>query len=185
MLGFLLGETDRLNRLVSVLLDCARPRPPCFRPHRLHEIIQRVLELLAMQARNRNIRLEREFGATSDLLFCDEEQMVQVLLNLLMNPLQILSGGGEIVVRTRRTATELILEVDDDGPGIPEEQRKRVFDPFFTQREGGIGLGLTVAQQIVRAHGATLVAEASPQGGARFRIAFPDSPPEPTETSRP
>lgn len=185
MLGFVLAETDRLNRLVSVLLDCARPRPPCFRPHRLHEIIQRVLELLAMQARHRNIRIEKECGAVSDLVFCDEEQIVQVLLNLLMNALQILPGGGEIVVRTRKAGDQLVLEVEDDGPGIPADYRTRVFDPFFTQREGGIGLGLTVAQQIVRAHGATLVAEASPQGGARFRIGFPDSPPNPTETTHP
>ncbi|MBS1213206.1 MAG: sensor histidine kinase, partial [Proteobacteria bacterium] len=94
-------------------------------------------------------------------------------LNLLINPLQILPKGSEIVVRTVSADASLIIEVDDNGPGIPEEHRQRVFDPFFTQRDGGIGLGLTVVQQIVKAHGAEIAADASPAGGARFRISFP------------
>ncbi|HLF98810.1 MAG TPA: sensor histidine kinase [Methylococcaceae bacterium] len=102
-----------------------------------------------------------------------------------MNALQILPRGGEIVVRTRKAGDQLVLDVDDDGPGIPEDQRARVFDPFFTQREGGIGLGLTVARQIATAHGANLGADASPKGGARFRIEFPESPPDPTEPTQP
>jgi len=175
MLSFLLSETDRLNNLISALLDCARPRPPRFRPCHLQAIIQRVTDLLLPQAQRKNIALTCEFNAATDHLSCDEEQMVQVFLNLLINPLQILPSGGQVIVRTQSSGNGLIVYIDDNGPGIDEAHRQHVFDPFFTLREGGIGLGLTVVQQIVRAHGGTIVAEASPMSGARFCISFPES----------
>jgi len=173
MLGYILSENDRLNKLISSLLDCARPRPPNFNPHHLHAIARRVMDLLNLQARRKSIRLAAEFGAPDDWLVCDEEQILQVLLNLVMNAVQILPAGGEITLRSYAAAAGLALDVDDNGPGIPEDDRPKVFDPFFTQREGGIGLGLTVVQQILRAHGADISAQASPTGGARFHLFFP------------
>lgn len=173
MLGFLLSETDRLNNLISALLECGQLRQPRFQPHPLHAIVHRVLDLLSMQAAKKNVRLETELQAQPDWLDCDQEQIVQVLLNLVMNAIQILPPGGRIMVGTRRQADGVTLTVDDDGPGVDETHKQRLFDPFFTQREGGIGLGLTVVQQIVRAHGAEIAAEYSPIGGARFRICFP------------
>jgi signal transduction histidine kinase len=182
MLGYILSENDRLNTLISSLLDCARPRPPNFTPHPLHLIARRAMDLLKLQAQRKNIRLCDELHADQDLLLCDEEQLLQVLLNLVMNAVQILPPGGTVTLRSQRTPAGLALDVDDDGPGIPEENRPKVFDPFFTQREGGIGLGLTVVQQIIRAHGAEISALASPSGGARFHILFPhnDAPPNNT-----
>jgi signal transduction histidine kinase len=176
MLGFMLGESDRLNRLVDTLLECARPRPPVFRRNSLNAIVQRVLDLLSMQARKKNIRLRAEFESEDDELFCDEEQIVQVLLNLVMNALQMTLPDGEVAVRVQAGAEGPILLVDDSGPGLSPEHAARVFDPFFTQREGGIGLGLTVVQQIVKAHDADISTGASPAGGARFRVAFPKRP---------
>ncbi|MDD5035418.1 MAG: ATP-binding protein [Methylococcaceae bacterium] len=174
MLVFMLSETDRLNNLISALLDCARPRAPHFNPHCLHHIIQRVLDLLAMQANKKSIHFISLFHAKNDLLSCDEEQIIQVLLNLVMNALQILPPGGEITLATLNTEAGLVLNVDDNGPGIAPSQRLRVFDPFYTQREGGIGLGLAVVQQIIKAHDADISVGVSPSGGARFRILFPN-----------
>lgn len=173
MLEFILSENDRLNRLISSLLDCARPRPPQFEDRHLHAIVRRALDLLGLQAARKNIRVRAELEAPDDLLACDEEQLLQVLLNLVMNAVQILPPGGEVVLRSSAAGGGLALDVDDNGPGIPEADRPKVFDPFFTQREGGIGLGLAVAQQIIRAHGAEITALASPAGGARFRLFFP------------
>jgi signal transduction histidine kinase len=173
MLDFILSENDRLSKLIASLLDCARPRPPQLTPQHLHAIARRALDLLNLQAQRKNIRLRAEFDAPDDLIEADEEQLLQVLLNLVMNAVQILPPGGEVVLRSAALAAGLLLNVDDNGPGIPEADRPKVFDPFFTQREGGIGLGLTVAQQIVRAHGADIAAHASPEGGARFQIFFP------------
>lgn len=173
MLEFILSESDRLNKLVSSLLDCARPRAPNFDIHHLHAIAQRAIGLLSMQAQKKAIRINAEFQAPNDLLSCDEEQILQVLLNLVMNALQILPPGGEVTLRSFGTKAGLAMNVDDNGPGIAEADRPKVFDPFFTQREGGIGLGLTVVQQIIRAHGGEITAVASPTGGARFHIFFP------------
>ncbi|MGZ8975772.1 ATP-binding protein, partial [Methylomagnum sp.] len=80
---------------------------------------------------------------------------------------------GRIALRSARTERSLTVEVADDGPGIPAEARPRVFDPFYTTREGGIGLGLTVTRQIVDAHGGEIAVNASEWGGARFRVTLP------------
>ncbi len=173
MLGFMLSETDRLNKLITSLLDCARPSPPNFSTHHLHDIARRAINLLGPQAQGKQIRLLGEFDAADDLLFCDGEQILQVLLNLVMNAVQILPLGGAIILHSFASKDGLVLQVDDNGPGIAENEFGKVFDPFFTQREGGIGLGLTVAQQIIRAHGAEITATASPAGGARFQLFFP------------
>jgi signal transduction histidine kinase len=175
MLEYIISENDRLNTLISSLLDCARPRQPLFKTNHLHAIAGRVLDLLKLQALRKTIRLQAEFQANSDWLRCDEEQILQVLLNLVMNAIQILPPGGEIVLRSASGPAGLVLDVDDDGPGVPVENRAKVFDPFFTQREGGIGLGLTVVQQIIRAHGAEITCSASPAGGARFHLFFPNA----------
>jgi signal transduction histidine kinase len=173
MLGFILSENDRLNRLISSLLDCARPRQPVFKEHHLHDIVARALDLLSMQVQRKSIRLETKLNAPNDLLICDEEHLLQVLLNLVMNAVQILPAGGHILIRSFTTQEGLVLQVDDDGPGIPTYERAKVFDPFFTQREGGIGLGLTVVQQIIRTHDADISVGISSTGGARFQIFFP------------
>ncbi len=174
MLGFILSENDRLNKLISSLLDCARPRPPNFNLHGLHGIARKVQDLLGAQASRKNIRLACEFEAVNDQLYCDDEQILQVLLNLVLNAIQILEPAGEVALRTFSTGQGLVLNVDDNGPGIPENVRQKVFDPFFTQRDGGIGLGLTVVQQILRAHGAEItVCTSGRSRGTRFHIIFP------------
>jgi signal transduction histidine kinase len=171
--GFVLSETDRLNRLITTLLECARPRPPSFQPQVVQVILQRVLDLLAAQAWKKRIRLRTEFQSDAPVLFCDEEQLMQVFLNLVLNALQILPQGGEIAIRTRAGPDMFIVEVADNGPGIPSENRPRVFDPFFTTREDGIGLGLTVVQQIVQAHGGVISLHNDVLGGACFRVRLP------------
>jgi two-component system sensor histidine kinase HydH len=185
MLDFILGENDRLNTLISSLLDCARPRQLNFKPHGLHAIAKRVVDLLGIQAQRKGIRLTCEFEAADDRLRCDEEQILQVLLNLVLNAIQILGPGGEVTLRTFGTDRGLVINVDDNGPGIAESERLKVFDPFFTQREGGIGLGLTVVQQIIRAHGAEITVCASGRScGARFHVFFPHNEMQTQELSR-
>jgi signal transduction histidine kinase len=96
-----------------------------------------------------------------------------VLLNLVLNALQILPHGGKVAVSTHDDTAKLILEIADDGPGITPEEMSRIFDPFFTKREGGVGLGLAVVQQIIAAHGGEIRAGKSKLGGALFTITLP------------
>lgn len=174
MLDFIVGESDRLNQLVSTLLDAARPRAPQFRSHDLHAIAKRGVELLGHQAQKKNIRLELDWAAGDGQMACDDDQLLQVLLNLVMNAIQHTPAGGTVrVVGWEESGERLALAVDDSGPGVPAEQRQQVFDPFFTRREGGIGLGLAVVQQIVASHQGRIAVADSPLGGARFHLSLP------------
>jgi len=170
--GFIISETDRLNRLVTMLLECASPRAPDFKPHDLHEIIDHVLDLLSSKAEHKQLQLERQLAAINSILVCDREQLIQIVLNLVINALHFVPDEGRIVVATRNEAGSLIMSVADDGPGIPADLRPRVFDPFFTRREGGIGLGLTIVQQIVQVHHGEIWVTESRWGGACFNIRF-------------
>ena len=174
MTRMIVEESARLNRLISALLDCARPRPPDMQSHDLSRIMMRVAELLAKQAEKKGIRVEWPPAGQSVSVECDEELLVQVFLNLVLNAIQILPNGGHIRLNIDDSDAACVsISVADDGPGIPPENRDRLFDPFFTTREGGIGLGLTVTQQIIALHGGRIGAEASDLGGACFRLLFP------------
>ena len=173
LVGFIESETERLNRLVSAMLDTARPRAPSFGETDMHEVIRRSIAMLAGQAERKQVRVSTHLRAADPVVACDEEQMTQVILNLLMNGLQILHQGGAIDVTTYDERANLFVEIADDGPGIDPAERSRVFEAFFFKREGGIGLGLAIVQQIVNAHGGDVEADDSPLGGALFRLRLP------------
>lgn len=172
LIGFIFSETERLNRLVTLLLECARPNPPHFMSHDLLDIVDSVLALLESRAERAGVALTRQSDGGDVVLSCDREQMMQVFLNLILNALSFVSEGGRIRVSTHRDDVALWISVADDGPGVPLELRERIFDPFFSRREGGIGLGLTIVQQIVQAHGGTLSVGESTWGGASFNLRF-------------
>jgi two-component system sensor histidine kinase HydH len=171
--GYIKSESDRLNRLVTTLLECASPRPPDFRVNDLHDIVRHVLELIAPKADKKGLQLERELKARDSIVVCDREQLVQVFLNLVVNAIHFAPAGGHVRVTTQDGESALLISVDDDGPGIAEDERSYVFDPFFTHREGGVGLGLTIVQQIVQAHGGDIGVDSGPRGGASFTIRLP------------
>jgi signal transduction histidine kinase len=171
--GFIGSETERLNRLVSAMLDSARPRAPVYVDVDMHELLRRAASLLAAQLATRDIGVRLALDARDPHVECDEEQLTQVVLNILMNALQILHAGGHIEVATRDSGEELAIDIADDGPGIAPGERTHVFDAFFFKREGGIGLGLAIVQQIVQAHGGTIEATESASAGALFQIRMP------------
>lgn len=178
LIGFIFSETERLNRLVTLLLECARPNPPHFMSHDLLEIVDNVISLLESRVERAGVTLSRQSDSGEVMLRCDREQMMQVFLNLILNALSFVGEGGRIRVSTHRDEDALWVSVADDGPGVPVELRQRIFDPFFSRREGGIGLGLTIVQQIVQAHGGTLSVGESAWGGASFNLRFNDQEPE-------
>ena len=170
--GYIVSETDRLNRLVTTLLECASPRAPDFKLHDLHDIVDNVLNLLSSRAEKKGIQLVREFEAEDPVLACDREQMTQVFLNLVLNALHFVPEGGRVGIRTTNDGDVLVAQVFDSGVGIPTELRQRVFDPFFSRREGGAGLGLTIVQQIVKVHHGEIRVADGPWGGACFDMHF-------------
>jgi signal transduction histidine kinase len=173
LVGFIESETERLNRLVAAMLDTARPRDPVFAAVDMHTLIRRTVAMLSAQTESRRISVVLHLRAGDAVVACDEEQMTQVVLNLLVNGLQILQPGGRVEVTTSGDEMALTIDIADDGPGIAPAERNRVFEAFFFRREGGVGLGLAIVQQIVSAHDGEIVAGESALGGALFRIRLP------------
>lgn len=172
--AFITTETDRLNKLVSTLVDSARPRQPEFAMHDIVGLVEHAIAMLRMQANKKGVNLLFESESSGSLKFfveCDGEQITQVILNLVLNAIQVLPAGGNIVVSLFETKDNVTISVADDGVGIDEAQKEHIFDPFFTQRPGGIGLGLAISRQIVTAHFGTLTVQNT--NGADFRVTLP------------
>ena len=170
--GFIISETERLNKLVSTLIDSARPRLPEFKQTNITELAKQCVAMLRIQAEKKHIEIVCEVRNNAVAL-CDTEQITQVLLNLLLNAIQVLPNGGKIVITITSVIDYVLIVVADNGPGIPAERRHQVFDPFFTQRAGGVGLGLAVVRQIVLAHQGKISVHQSELGGAEFRLQIP------------
>ncbi|MGZ5523966.1 MAG: sensor histidine kinase [Methylomonas sp.] len=174
MSRIIVEESARLNRLISTLLDCARPRPPHMQALPVEPVIERAIELLDKQAKNKSIMIEIVKPEPLTVIEADEELLVQVFLNLMLNAIQMLPAKGRIRVQVNANDTNRVqIKVEDNGPGIAPESRHRLFDPFFTTRDSGIGLGLTVTQQIIVAHDGTIEGGRSELGGACFTIFLP------------
>ncbi|MGQ0443225.1 MAG: ATP-binding protein, partial [Methylophilaceae bacterium] len=131
--GFITSETERLNKLVSTLIDSARPRLPEFSSTNISELAKKAIAMLLVQSEKKKIELiltaENNVSAN-----CDHEQIMQVLLNLLLNAIQILPKGGKIEVSVNQLAQLVEIKIADNGIGIPEEEYEQIFDPFFTKR---------------------------------------------------
>lgn len=167
-------EIKRLERLVDNFLSYARPSQPHFETRDLNGLVREVARFLEADFRKKEVALHTALERLLPTVEIDETQFKQALMNLLVNARQVLSAGGNVTVRTRAGAGgEVVLEVEDDGPGIPPEARERIFEVFYSDRGGGTGLGLPIARQIVERHGGTIDVDTDVGRGATFRIRLP------------
>jgi signal transduction histidine kinase len=163
---------QRAAVLVSALLDVSRPGQRTFEDVSLDAVADEVARAAAPTAQGREIDLRRERSG-SPVVRGDEGQLHQVVLNLVTNALQAVDDAETIVLATRVEGNRGVVEVRDTGGGVAAEDRDRVFEPFFTRREDGTGLGLFVSYGIVERHGGTLEVTDAPEGGARFTVSLP------------
>ncbi len=173
MMSYMINEVDRINELVTSLLDSARARAPHFQPQQLADIVRQVLDMLHDKFDSRGIVVESDLDAVPSALDCDRDQMVQVLLNLLLNASQVLEHGGAIRIAIAARDQHLALTVEDNGPGIAPDERDAIFEPFVSYRAGGIGLGLSVVREIITRHGGTISVDSGHLGGACFTMLLP------------
>lgn len=166
-------ELARLDDLLKRFLSYARPQPPALRRARLDDILAHVVALLRPEAERAGVQVDLEPRGQPPELLVDVEQIEQVFLNVLLNAIQASPGGGRVTIRQGLDGTGAIVDVVDEGPGIPPEHRTRVFDPFFTTKEKGTGLGLAVSARIVAAHGGDIEARPGPGRGTCMRIRLP------------
>jgi PAS domain S-box-containing protein len=181
-LDTILAEAERAARIVRNLLTFARKRTTTRAMVDVNQVIRETLTLRAYEQRLNNISIIDALASGLPQVFADPHQLQQVLLNLIINAEQAMLGAhgrGTLILRTWYEPDQeaVILEVNDDGPGVPEDLLPRIFDPFFTTKEvgKGTGLGLTVAYAIIQEHGGRLTAKSPPSGGASFYIELPVS----------
>jgi two-component system sensor histidine kinase HydH len=177
--GYIFSEVNRLNALVARFLDFARPSNLELRPVQIATILDRALE--SVQALpDANVRVERQYASVPDIQV-DEQLCERVFVNLIQNAYQAMeSGDGSAEsVLSLRIAPEpagVQVTVEDTGPGVPPELREQVFNPFYTSKKNGVGLGLAIVAKFVDAHRGQITLEPNSPRGARFRILLPSSP---------
>jgi two-component system NtrC family sensor kinase len=168
-------EAFRAARIVENLLTFARHAPPERRPCALAEQVRWVLELTARQLEQSGVEVVTEIEPCP-AVWLDENQIRQVLLNLVQNAEQAMAGAATprvLTLRLRQAAGHVRIEVLDTGPGIPPAALPRIFDPFYTTKRSGTGLGLWVSLTIVEQHGGQLAAENRSGHGAAFVVTLP------------
>lgn len=175
------AAAERCGRIVQTFLGMARRKPPERKTVRIAAVVEAALDLIGYALRSAGITVVRELPETLPEIAADQDQLVQVLINLLTNAQQALAGvegKRRIVVSATPNGGEdggIVLMVSDNGPGVPEALRAKVFDPFFTTRQegGGTGVGLSLCRAIVSAHAGSITLEESEGGGALVRVTLP------------
>ena len=173
-------ECDRLQKLLGDFLDFARQESLAPEPGSLNVEVEQMLDFFAPQARDGGVEIVRYLDPELPTVRLDRETFRSAVLNLLLNAVQALEGGGQLVVRTRPSGLGVVLELIDTGPGMDADTLAKVFRAFYTTKQGGSGLGLPTARKIVEAHGGTIDIESAPGRGTKVTIWLPAPPRLPT-----
>ena len=167
------GEIGRLDNIVTQFLDALRARAPKMSPASVNGILRETLDLLRPEIENRGQRINERFAQNLPEVPCDAAQIKQVFVNLIRNAMQAMSRGGELSVETGSNSEAVFVGISDTGSGIPEEKLNRIFQPFFTTKKKGSGLGLMIVQRIIRDHAGRIDLESKPGKGTTFRVWLP------------
>ena len=165
----ILDETDRVTAQLNEFINYSRPREVRRSPVALDRVATEVARALSLDAEDKGVTVK--IAVENAVIEADEQLFRQTLFNLLLNAIQAVGQGGVIeIAATRPTPTEIVVEVRDNGPGVPVDRRTEIFKPYFTTNVEGTGLGLAVVRQIVLAHGWEIECAANEPRGAVFRI---------------
>jgi signal transduction histidine kinase len=181
------SEIKRIDGIVNQLLRFSRPAKPNLQPTSLHAMLENTLRLMAQQMRQKNIRLVQQFDAHDDTAHADSDQLSQAFVNLFLNAIEAMQGGGTLTVKTAnrsskgfpaglwedRQGASIVVIVHDTGEGIPPETVPHIFDPFFTTKSQGTGLGLSVAHGIVQEHRGLIDVRSERGTGTTFTVVLP------------
>ena len=175
--GIMIQEVDRLNRVVSQLLEFARPVKVSPLRTSVQQLIDDSVKLVRQQAQERQITIRNSTSSQMDAVFVDPDRINQVLLNLYLNAIESMDAGGELVIQIshRKEEEDIEIQVSDTGGGIPKEDLTKIFDPYYTTKSTGTGLGLAIAHNIVEAMGGSITVVSQKGKGTTFTIRVPDS----------
>ncbi len=173
MIDFISSETTRLNELVTKLLESSRPKNPNYKQQPIIPVIEHSIELLASKIKQKSISITFDKVYHTEQLFYDWDQLLQVFLNLIMNAIQHIETDGHIAIKLKNSPDHITIQVSDNGSGVSADQKEKIFEAFYTDRQKGIGLGLTIVQQIINEHQGMISISDSPLGGTCFTIELP------------
>ncbi|NMB74423.1 MAG: PAS domain-containing protein [Myxococcales bacterium] len=177
LLASISGEVERLTQVTDEYLRFARLPKPHLAPEDLNAIVRDLLRFLGPEMTRAKVEVHLELDAATPPLPLDESQVRQALINLIKNSVQSMPEGGTLRIRTDRSDGTVRLRIQDSGRGMDAACLERIFDPFFSTRDGGTGLGLTLTQQIVLEHGGRIRCESAPGQGTCFVVEFPSPGP--------
>lgn len=166
-------EVDRVNRVISELLEFARPSDLRFRKIKVIDLIDHSLRIITYEAEAANIKITLDIDPELPTLNADLDRLNQVLLNLYINAIQAMENGGELQVQARQKGSDLIIKVSDTGTGIDLEDQKHIFDPYFTTKSKGNGLGLAIAYKIVENHNGSIQVTSMENFATTISLALP------------
>src|SRR5256886_1302583 len=172
-----LGELRRVTDLIADLLALGKSKTAERRSVELGPTLEPVVRLMESTARKRHIEVAAAFDPRVPPAWADPDQLKQIIVNLLLNAIETSSAGGHVWLEVQpASAGSVVLEVRDDGPGIPANQLENIFHPFFTTKETGTGLGLALVHQMVVEHGGEITVESTVGRGSAFRVTLPTAP---------
>jgi signal transduction histidine kinase len=166
-------ESNRLNDIITDFLNYARPQTPNKAPCRIEEILEKNIGFLSSELEGAGCEIRYRFEAENAMLWADSNMLYQAFLNILINAMQAMPNGGRIDVSVQNSGRQILIRFEDTGVGIPDELTEKVWDPFFTTKDKGTGLGLGIVKNIIRAHEGSVRISTRPEGGTRVEVELP------------
>ncbi len=167
------AEINRLDSIITQFLRAIRPTRPQLRPENINTIVEEAVRFFALEIKDRDIVVEQELRSDLPLLELDRDQMKQAFYNVIKNSFEAMKSRGILRIRTDLDESHVIVRFTDTGGGISAENLSRVFEPYFTTKTSGTGLGLLIVRRIVREHGGELSIESSEGKGLTLTIRLP------------
>lgn len=167
----MIDEVNKMETVTSEMLFISKPMTDQKREESIHEMIKDVITLLKPQAKLKNIEIVIQ-GDKNAYLHCDKSQIKQVLINILKNAIEAMSEPGSVVIKIQSSNSQLVIDIVDEGVGVPEEVIHKLSEPFFTTKKSGTGLGLMITKEILKKHNALMNIFQNPDKGSTFRFTF-------------
>ena len=166
-------EASRLNNIITGFINFAKPRSPVLSPCRVEEVIEKNITYLSIQIEENGYRINKSYQNSLPEVQADAAMLYQSFLNIFINAMQAMPNGGTIDVAIRADDNIVTIDFDDEGQGIADEVLGKIWDPFFTTKEMGTGLGLGIVKNIIESHGGSIQILNREQGGARVTVELP------------
>ncbi|MFI2858048.1 ATP-binding protein [Paenibacillus sp. JSM ZJ436] len=167
------SEIERIELILGELLILAKPQGIKFERRNIRVLLSQVITLLNTQAILNNVEIQTDFRDQDMDVECDENQMKQVFINFIKNAVEAMPGGGMITISTRSLEGELLIDITDEGSGMPEDILSRLGEPFYTTKEKGTGLGFMISKKMIEEHRGTVEVRSKPEQGTTVRVMLP------------